>query len=231
MGWENTPLGSILEKHLKLPVSIQSDVIAGACGEYHFGSARDKRSFLYISIGTGIGGAYFIDGKLLRTANEAILNIGHISVAVDGESCGCGNKGCLEQYISGSAIVRRVNREREGAATSLNEKRHPHESVSLKEIYHAARSGDDYTQKVLLEAGTYLGAGIVNMINLFGPGTIVIGGGVSLLEDCLMERAREVVSQRVKSYLLDRTEIVAASHPQQAGILGAACAALEQKYE
>lgn len=231
LGWENVPLGAMLEDRLNRPVTIESDVVAGAVGEHQFGSVRGKSQFIYISLGTGIGGTYCINNEFIRTASGSLVHYGHMSMDVNGKACGCGNYGCLEQYASGSAIVSRVNLEREYKSTRLNDHLPPGQPVlNLKIIHKLAQEGDAYCQEVLLDAGTYLGVALVSITNLLGPGTIVIGGGASVIEQFYVERARRIVAERLKPYMRGRTEIVTAQFPHQAGVYGAAYKAMKSSH-
>lgn len=228
LGWVEFPLANLLAEKVNLPVWIISDVSAGTLGEYHFGSARNHKGLLYISIGTGISASYLSDGTFFPTSNGTFLNIGHASIDYNGVPCNCGNKGCLENYVSSSAIVSRVIREKEHFIPEMSHLFDELDRFGVSEIYEYANKGHQYSQKVLKEAGELLGVAIANLINIFGPALIVIGGGLSLAENYFIDSARNVAMSRLPETYSKKLVIVSATHPKHAGILGAAVHAFQK---
>lgn len=222
LGWVDFPLADLLAEKVSLPVWIISDVSAGALGEYNFGSARNQSHLLYISIGTGISASYLSGGAFFPTPNGTLMNIGHTSIDHDGVTCNCGNKGCLEQYVSSSAIVARVIREKEQFLPEMSHLFNELDRFGVSEIYEYAAKGHHYSQKVLKEAGEMLGVAIANLVNIFGTVPIVIGGGLSLAEKYFMDSARNVAMSRLPQIYSKNLLILSATHPKHAGVLGAA---------
>ncbi len=164
------PVGEELEKELGLPVSIENDANAAAIGEKVFGMAKGMDDFIVITLGTGIGSGIFCGGKLLHGHAGSAGEAGHMVIIPEGPLCGCGNRGCLEALASGIAVAR-TYAERAGG------------EKSAKEICALARQGDQTASAVLHAAGEYLGYGLVNLVNLFGPQAIFFTGSLSNAPD------------------------------------------------
>lgn len=225
LGWSDCPLGPLLSEKLQLPFVLESDIAAAAVGEQRMGSAKNRNRFLFISIGTGIGACFYSDGAFLTSPLGPVMNIGHMSVDYQGIPCGCGNVGCLEKYVSSAAMVARAERERRFEPTLINEMLESGHRMGVQAINQAALKGDPLSVRILSEAGVDLGGAIVNLVQLMGPGDIIVGGGVSLSREFFMESARRTVKNRLNSYYLKYLNIVNAEHPGKAGVYGAAALA------
>ncbi len=182
-GWEVFPLRNQLQKEFGVPVCMENDANAGAFGEYYFGAGSTCKSLFYITVSTGIGGGWVLNGNLYRGANGLAGEIGHVVVNADGPACACGKKGCLEALASGTAISRQaVERmkidNRAGSILRRLCKNNP-EMVTAEMVSQAANSGDELAKAVLLEAAGILGKGIGQVLLLMNPERIVLGGGVS----------------------------------------------------
>ena len=188
-GWQNFPLKSFLERRLKLPVFITNDANAAAVGEQVFGTGRRVRDFVYLTISTGIGGGIILDGKLLVGASFGAGEVGHTIIVSDGERCGCGRRGCLEAYASGTAIANYMKSQiRLGRKSKLSLTPNPlprrgrgkGEGVELnaETIAQAAKKGDVLSQEAYRRAGHFLGIGLANLINVLNPRMLILGGSV-----------------------------------------------------
>jgi glucokinase len=225
-GWERVPLRDLLQADPGLPVALENDARAAALAEARVGAGRSASSMLYVSVGTGIGGALLIDGRLVRGASETAGEIGHMVMNPSGPLCGCGNYGCLEQYAAGPAIERRAaDLLHGGASSSLSAI--PLDQLTGEAIAAAARSGDAVGLRAFQEAGEWLGAGIASVVNLFNPQTVVVGGGVAQTGDLLMGAVRSSVRHHSLSRPYDVLTITTATLGTDAGILGAGMAALD----
>jgi glucokinase len=203
------PLRDRLEAKLGITVIIDNDVNASGLGELYFGGARGAANFIYLTIGTGIGGAIFVDGKLYRGASGFAGELGHMMIDVNGPRCYCiAGIGCLEALASGSALEKIAKRA--GA-----------------EVTAAAEAGDKDARKALATIGINLGVGIANIINIFDPELVLIGGKVSKAGKLLLDPAMEVVKQRTLAYSSRRVKIEISSLGDRAGVLGAAMMALQ----
>ncbi len=188
-GWQGFGLKTHLEKKLKLPVFITNDANAAAVGEKVFGAGRNADDFIYLTVSTGIGGGIILGGKLLLGASYGAGEVGHTLIVPEGERCGCGRRGCLEAYASGTAIAQFVRREiRKGRRTRLSG------LISAEKVSDAARKGDRLSIEAFRLAGYYLGIGLANLINIINPEMLILGGSVmkssSLLWPSMIRSAR-----------------------------------------
>jgi glucokinase len=191
-------------------VAICNDADAAALGEYR-GGGYAGNSFVLVTLGTGIGGGIILNGKLYQSCNNAAGELGHMAIHMDGEPCGCGGRGCFEAYGSASALIRYA---REATGEDITE---------AKTVFDRAKNGDEICREVLDRYFTYLAIGFANIINIFGPDHLCIGGGVSAAGDALLKPVIEKTYERV--YAKDakhNTKIVLAQLHNDAGILGAA---------
>ena len=223
-------LASALSEAIDRPVLLENDANAAALGEMWQGAARNCKTIICLTLGTGVGGAIILDGQLWRGVDGTAGEIGHASVEpFDGVKCKCGNVGCLEVYASGTAIVRMA---REGSAqqasSSLNSI--PAAEWTSERIAGAAIEGDLLALDVFRKAGAYLGIAMANVINIFNPEMIVVGGGVSAAWDLFVQHAREEVMRRAFPVPAQRCQIVRAECGDDAGLLGAAWLALRKEH-
>jgi glucokinase len=121
LGWMRLPIRQTFAQKLNMPVFVLNDAVAGAVGELRYGNAYGKSGFLYVSIGTGIGASLYVEGRFYKAGSSSTINLGHNSIIPEGHLCGCGNRGCLEKYVSGPALSERVRQERKHVAFRLNE--------------------------------------------------------------------------------------------------------------
>lgn len=210
LGFSGGPIRAQLEVALQLPVAIGNDADCAALGEYKAGS-YDSDSFILVTLGTGVGGGIILGGKLITGVNNAAGEIGHMTIAMDGEPCGCGNNGCFESYGSASALIHQAR-----AATG-------EDITEAKEVFDRAAAGEKAFVQVLDDYTTYLAVGLANLINIFGPAYICIGGGVSLAGDALLNPVREKTYEKMFAKAAKhKPQIILAKLHNDAGILGAA---------
>lgn len=219
--WKGRRLKAELERILGIPAFVENDANAGGLGELMFGAGKGFRHMIYVALGTGVGGAVIVNGKLVRGANFVAGEIGHISVDPNGPRCGCGSYGCIEAFASGPAIAMRAREYiQRGAKTKLQGL--PLDEINAKEVAEAAKQGDPLACFVLAEAGKYLGILLAGITNLLNPECIVIGGGVSQAGDLLLEPVRWEVRRRALTVAAETLKIVPATLGADAGVLGAA---------
>jgi len=182
-GWENTPLRQWLEARLGVPVAVDNDANAGALGEWRFGAGQGCDSILYVTVSTGIGGGWVVNGQPYRGADGMAGEIGHIVIQPGGPECICGRRGCLEALAAGPAIARRAREclaENPTAGKALRALVSGDvETITARHVSQAAATGDDLAQRVLDEAAYFLGQGIGSAITLMNPQRVVVGGGVA----------------------------------------------------
>ena len=177
----NVPLKALLEREIKAPVWLANDASLAALGEHRFGAGRGFSHLVYITVSTGIGGGVIIDNGLFLGGQGFAAEIGHMVIDPDGPRCACGNIGCLEALASGSAIARmaleELSRGKVSIITSLAD--NDLSQVTAEMVARAAQSGDPLAEEIMDRAGTSLGIGVVNLLHLFDPELVIIGGGVS----------------------------------------------------
>jgi len=228
-GWRNIPLRSIVEERYKIPTFLINDADAAALGEHRFGAGRGLNNLILLTLGTGVGGGIIINGKLYLGSTGSAAEIGHTIVEVNGPKCRCGNIGCLETLASGTAIAEEaVSRIRQGSKSSLSEiMKGKIEDITAEKVYLAAKNGDSLALEVITRAAYYLGIASVNLVNIFNPEMIIIGGSVAEMGDLLLEPVRQMVRERAFPLLAQAVRIVPAQLGNDAGIFGAAIFALE----
>ena len=221
----NAPVAAELKKYIDVPVNIENDANAAAYGEYiiNGGGVRD---FVFITLGTGVGGGVIIDKKIYRGFNGAAGELGHTTLVHDGEQCTCGNKGCWEAYASVTALIRQTKESMDKNPDSLMHKVAAEEGkVSGKTAFVAAKKGDKSAQEVVDKYIGYVADGIMGVINIFQPEKLVIGGGISREGDLLLKPIIEHVDKYGYNKYMTKTEISIATLFNEAGIIGAALAA------
>ena len=222
-------LGQALTSELHRPISLENDANAAAVGEMWRGAGRPCQTIICLTLGTGVGSGIILNGKLWRGIDGTGGEIGHISVIpIGGVKCKCGGVGCLEVYASATAIVRMT---REGLPD------HPQSilsttskvDLSAKEVARAANAGDAFALEVFRQMGMYLGIAMANVVNIFNPEMIIVGGGVSESFDLFAPYARDEIIKRAFPVPAQRCQVVKAECGDDAGLLGAAWLALNSK--
>jgi len=226
-GWNGVNLDYELTSLIGLPVDIENDANAAAWGEARFGAAKGKEHVLLLTIGTGLGGGIVIDGKLHRGAFGIAAEVGHMRVVPDGHLCGCGARGCFEQYGSGSALMRHTKEAIEEnpaiAEKLLARGDGTIAGLSGKMIMEAAREGDVIAIEAFKTTGKWIGAGVASLSAILDPETVVIGGGVIDAGELLLAPIREAAKRHMTfSEILPMPEIVGATLGNQAGLVGVA---------
>jgi glucokinase len=225
--WTNVPVGEIVQASTGLPVVVENDGSAAAWGEFRFGAGRDAQDCLMITLGTGIGAGHVVNGCLARGAHGLGNEVGHMNVIPDGRRCGCGRRGCWEQYASGSALVRMARdlaaEHRTRATVLLDMGDGTPEGVLGEHVTAAARAGDAVAQEAFVEFGNWVGRGLADLTAIIDPEMFVIGGGVSDAADLFIADAQAVLQDRIfggKSRPMPKFRL--ATTGNSAGLLGAA---------
>lgn len=230
-GWRDIPLRDRIKERFGLDTFLVNDASAAALGEHRLGAGRGTVNLIYITVSTGIGGGIIIDGGLYLGSSGSAGEIGHMTIDASGPECYCGNKGCLEVLASGTAIAREAKKSiAAGESSALTDMvAGKTEAITAREVSLAAQGGDPLALKVVAEAANYLGVGMTNVVNIFNPDMIVIGGSVAKMGDRLLEPVRQVVAETAFGLSAQAVQIVPAGLGDDVGILGAALYALEQK--
>lgn len=211
IAWSDFPLQDVLEQRLGRPVTLENDANAAGWAEFQFGAAKRAHSMVMLTMGTGVGGAIVEDGRLLIGGFGAAGELGHIIIQPDGLLCGCGNKGCLEQYASGTALMRE-------ARSDLNRP-----ELSSEEMTELLLAGDGGALAVLHRVCDAMGRGIASLVAVTDPEVVVIGGGVAKAGAMVSDPITEAFRRHYGAY--DRRpvpRIVVATMGNSAGVIGAA---------
>jgi glucokinase len=226
--WHDVPLRDIVSTRYKVNTVLMNDANAAALGEHKFGAGKGVDNLILITVGTGIGGGIIINGRLYSGAGGGAGEVGHMTIDVNGPRCSCGNIGCWEMLVSGTAIAREaIARIRRGERSILTEMVGGKlEDITAEKVETAARGGDPLALEVISQAATYLGVGMVNLVNIFNPEMIIVGGGVAKMGELLLEPARQVVRERAFRLAAGAVHIVQAQLGDDGGVLGAAAFAL-----
>ncbi len=227
---KEVPLAGILQRALGIPVVLENDANAAVLGEAVAGAAAGLRHVVMLTLGTGVGGGLFLNGRLYRGASGGAGELGHVIVQADGLPCRCGNNGCLEMYASGMALGRfaevRAGDERTDPTGALSRLR-KQGRLTGREVSRLAREGDTGALGVVQELAGWLGIGLVNITHVFDPEMIVVGGGVGELGELLIGPARAFVQEHAMPPARDRVRVAPAKLGNKAGLVGGGLAAWE----
>ncbi len=229
-GWKNVPLRDIVQKALGKKTFMINDANAAALGELRFGAARGARNFIYITVSTGIGGGIVIDGKIYGGAIGIAGEVGHMTINDKGPLCKCGNRGCWEMLASGTALAReaREHIEKGGKTSILEYAGGDIGAVKAEAVQKAAQAGDVLAKEIIAQTAYYLGVGLANLVNIFNPEMIVIGGGLSNMGDMLLEPAYMTARERAFKESYGAVRFARAELGRNSGVMGAVAFALEE---
>lgn len=224
LNFENLPLQQEMEARLDLAVTIDNDANTAAYGEYIAGAARGSDSFILLTLGTGIGSGIIFDGRIYTGCNYAGAELGHIVIQKDGEPCGCGRRGCFEQYGSATALIRQTREAMKARPDSTLWRYAPTlEDVDGRTAFLAMKAGDLVAGELIAQYLRYLTTGVTNIINIFQPELMCLGGGISYEGETLLSPLRLFVAEeRYSKFSLHQTRLAAAALGNRAGIIGAA---------
>ncbi len=227
-GWKDMPLRQLIQDELGLPTALENDANAAALAEHRFGAGRGTKHMIYVTASTGIGGGFILNGELYNGATGGAGEIGHMTILPQGPHCGCGNRGCLEALASGRAIAREAReRVKCGVPTLIADLAEGDpDRISAKLVAQADAQGDIEAQEILDEAMTYLGVGMANLVNLFNPELIVIGGGLTKMGARLFDPVRRIIDRRAFRTAAQVVKVVPAQLGDDVGVLGAAAVAM-----
>lgn len=219
-----TPLKAMLAERFELPVWLGNDATLGALGEWEFGLHRSVQDLVYVTVSTGIGGGIICGGRLLEGSCGAGGEVGHMTIDIDGPKCACGRTGCWEALGSGTALAERtVRRLEDGEVSIIGElSGGDMENVDAQIVAIAARQGDALAQEMIDVTAFYVGVGLGNLINIFNPSVLVIGGGLTKIGDPLLVPAANVARERAYMTSACEVEILTARLGDESPLLGAA---------
>ncbi|MFC1995661.1 ROK family protein [Chloroflexota bacterium] len=229
-GWVDIPLRDIVEEKYKINTFLINDASAAALAEHRCGAGKGTNNLVYLTVSTGIGSGIIISGKLYMGTCGSAGEIGHMTIDVNGTRDSCGNTGCLEALASGVAVAKEaIKRIIRGEVSYLTEiVAGKMEDITAEKVSEAAQSGDSLALDVIMQAATYLGVGLVNVVNILNPEIIVIGGGMAQMGNLLLNPARKVVKERAFALSSGVVRIVPAQLGNNAEVIGAAIFAHQQ---
>jgi glucokinase len=224
------PLKRAVEQSFGVPAYVGNDATLAALGEWYFGLKRSVANLVYVTVSTGIGGGIITNGKLYAGADGIAGEIGHMTIDVNGPRCDCGNTGCWEALASGTALAREAARKiREGASTSIAGLVGGDLSrIDAKVVFQAAQRGDKLANRLISRLAYYFGVGLANLVNIFAPELILIGGGVAKMGDSLLQPAISLVKERAYVTLAYEVEIRPALLGDDSAVLGAVAFVLDR---
>jgi len=232
LSWTNVPIVEILEEMTGIPVILENDANAAALGEKHFGAGREADNIVYITISTGIGGGIIINKKIYHGGKGNAGEVGHMTLIPDSNyQCGCGNYGCFEAVASGTAIARRgrevLNKERESLIKNYS-KNEP-DNIDAPLIASAARAGDEQAIEIFKLTGRLLGIGISNVVNLFDPEIVLLGGGVMNAKDLFITELKASLQERALEANLKDLKVKEVGLGKNTGVMGAIAVAMGER--
>jgi glucokinase len=209
-GWHDVPITELAEREFERPVTLENDATAAAAGEHRWGAGAGTSNMVYLTLSTGVGGGVVIGGRLYRGSRGNGGELGHVTVDWHGRPCrGCGRRGCLEAYVSGTSIAERAREAGLPFATA-------------EDVAAAARGGDAGAKALWDETVEALACGVTSIVNLFEPELVVIGGGVSRSGEQLIGPVRDLVRASTMKPAGEKADIVASAFGDHVGVVGAA---------
>jgi glucokinase len=225
LGWKNAPLKATIENALQKPAVVDNDGNVGILGEYAYGAGHHAEHMVGLFIGTGIGGGIIVDGKLLHGFNENAGELGHMILDPSGPRCGCGRNGCMEAFASRLAIEREIRiAALQGVPTKVfDNKIDINERIRSKRLADAFAADDAAVKIAVSKSATYIGYGVANLLNIFNPQVVIIGGGVvEALGQVYIDLIKETAVRNVFPIACRKVQIVAAALKDDSAVLGAA---------
>jgi N-acetylglucosamine repressor len=228
-GWINVPIKSIIEKAFSIPVFLEKETVAAALGEYWFGGAKDARSLFVInSMKVGLGGGMLIDGKIYHGFKDGAGDVGHMTIDIDGPQCTCGGFGCLEALASGLYMVSKaVSEIKRGAVTLLNDMISSIDEITVDHIIKGAEQRDGLCMEIIEKTARYLGIGLINIINIYSPDMIIIGGDLTIACPAYVEKAVMFARQHKYPRHNKDVKILPTSFGEEMACLGAISVVLQ----
>jgi len=214
-GWEHSKPAEDLSRAFGVSAAMENDGDAGALAEAYWGAAKGKRRVVYVTIGTGIGGGIILDGRLYRGVDGAHPEIGHHVMEASGPECTCGFRGCWEALAAGSVMEKWYEENRPAAERDG-------QRLSARQICDLARQGNAFAKRTVDREGMYLGLGLANLISMFVPEVIVLGGGMMQSAELYVGKIGEVIRSGCRFVPAEKTKIVLASLGEDTNLIGAA---------
>ncbi len=228
--WKRYPLVKNLEKLTGIKIFLENDATVALLGSWWKGNGNKFRNWIMLTLGTGIGGGVIIDNKIYTGKSGNSMEVGHMTIAHDGRECNCGNQGCFEQYASASALVNYVKENIKSHKKSSINERLKNETLTAELIHEEALKGDELALEAFNDIATFLGIGIANLVNIFNPEAVIIGGGLSNAHKFLLPTAKKVIDKRALTGLKENIKFLVVKDQEKIPALGAAKLAINSYY-
>ncbi len=215
-GWRNVRLKDMVGKRFRVPVAVENDANCAGLGESVAGAGKRSSSMVLLTLGTGIGSAIVLGGKLWTGKGGFASELGHVSVDINGPKCGCGNRGCIELYASATGIVRRMKEVSGNRAV-----------LTAEDVFRNAGRGDKKARRIVNETAYYLGCALANIVNALDPELIVLAGGITGAGRGFVRKAEGIMRKRALKESSREVKVVVAKLGDDAGLIGAAWRAKE----
>jgi len=225
--WSNVPMRDIWAQQFGLPVFVENEANAAALGEYYFGAAKGFNNVIYLSVGVGLGGGILLDGKLFRGSSGYASEVGHMTIDPDGEQCRCGKRGCWETMVRPGAVVQAAQRALASGSPSTRLSPADRAHLTFGQVVAAAEQGDPVAHQAMVEVGTRLGIGVGNLINIFNPQLIVLGGSLNPATPFLLPVIEQVLQDSALKPVSKNVHLAAATHGADSCLLGAIALVLD----
>lgn len=220
--WDGYDVVGVLHEALQMPIYLENDANAGVIAEKWWGRGREFTNLAYIKLGTGVGSGLIVKNEVYRGDGGTAGEIGHTTINSDGPLCRCGNRGCLESFVGAPALIEEVNQQQTNGYTPVN---------SITDIIAAAQQHDTLSCHTVTKAGSFLGIAIANLINLFNPGLIVLGGELAAAGDILLDAVQHSVSQRAMPKAASEAIITVSQLGDNAVAIGAATLVIHHAFQ
>ena len=228
--WKEVPLKKMMESKIKIPSYVDNDVNVMTMGEFYYGAGKGTKNMIGLTLGSGVGGGFILEGKIYRGAALAGGEIGHMPINVIGPKCLCGGSGCMEVYVGNKYIIKRAIKEIKGKGTIIKKLvKGKVRRITPKIIYEAAKQRDKIAIKILRDTGMYLGVCLSGVINLLNPEIIVIGGGVANAGRFIFNSVKETIKKRAMPLPAKTVRITKAKLGEDAGVIGAVALVKEKQ--
>ena len=220
--WDKVPLGRLIKRAFGYDVFLDNDANAAAIGEMHFGSGKSLKSFIMVTLGTGIGGGIIVNKKIYHGDFGAAGEIGHTVIDYNGPKCNCGSFGCIEAYVGNHYLVKRIQKDIQNVQDTkiwdlIN---HDIEKLSPRVIDEAAQASDEYAKSIIIQLGQYLGYAFASLANILDISEFIVGGGVAGFGKPLFDAAQKKAAERALKSIGKRIKVRPAKLKNDAGIQG-----------
>jgi len=225
--WKNYPLVKKIEKLTGIRVFLENDATAALIGSWWQGNGTRFKNWIMVTLGTGIGGGVIIDNRIYTGQTGSSMEIGHMTIDHNGKECSCGNRGCLEKYASATALLEYTRSNLKRFKDSSIKIRIKDEELTAELIHEEAKKGDALALEAFNEIGSNLGTGITNLINIFNPEAIILGGGLSQAHKLLIPAIQKVVNERALPGMKEKVKYLPIKDQSIIPALGAARMAID----